>query len=277
MSNSSNPLVGLIAILAVGYALIAVMVYLFQSRLIYLPELPSRDLVTTPDRLGMAYENVALKTEDGVSLHGWYIPASESKYTLLFFHGNAGNISHRLESIQIFHQLGLSVLIIDYRGYGKSDGHTTEAGTYRDARAAWEYLVSQRGLDEKNIILFGRSLGGAVATQLATIKRPGGLIVESAFTSAEALAKTVYWYLPVKLLARIHYPTAKFVSRISCPILVIHSRQDEIVPYKQGRQIFELASEPKRFLELRGGHNNGFSLSRRDYVNGLGDFLKTLH
>jgi fermentation-respiration switch protein FrsA (DUF1100 family) len=276
LSNSSHPLVGLIAILAIVYALIVVMAYLYQSRLIFLPDLPSRKLVVTPDRVGLAYENVSLKTEDGVSLHGWYIPANKSRYTLLFFHGNAGNISHRLESIQIFHELGLSVLIIDYRGYGNSDGRPTEAGTYRDARAAWQYLISERGLDEKNIILFGRSLGGAIAAQLATTVNPGGIIVESAFTSAEALAKTVYWYLPVKLLARIHYPTAEYISRITCPILVIHSRQDDIVPYRQGRQLFDLAPEPKRILELRGGHNEGFSVSIRDYVDGLGAFLKTL-
>ncbi len=276
MSNSSNPLVGLIAILAIVYALIAVMAYLSQSRMIYIPEFPSRELVATPDRVGMAYENVSLKTEDDVSLHGWYIPAKKSKYTILFFHGNAGNISHRLESIQIFHELGLSVLIVDYRGYGNSGGRPTEAGTYQDARAAWRYLVSERGLNEKNIILFGRSLGGAIAAQLATIVSPGGIIVESAFTSAEALAKTVYWYLPVKLLARIHYPTAEYISRISCPILVVHSRQDDIVPYRQGRQLFDLAPEPKRFLELRGGHNEGFSVSVRDYIDGLDDFLKTL-
>lgn len=276
MSNSSNPLVGLIAILAIVYAFIVVVVYLNQSRLIFLPDLPSRKLVVMPDSVGMAYENVSLKTEDDVSLHGWYIPAKKSRYTILFFHGNAGNISHRLESIQIFHELGLSVLIVDYRGYGNSGGRPTEAGTYRDARAAWDYLVSERGLDEKNIVLFGRSLGGAIAAQLATIVSPGGIIVESAFTSAEALAKTVYWYLPVNLLAQIHYPTAEFISRISCPILVIHSRQDDIVPYRQGRQLFDLAPDPKRFLELRGGHNEGFSVSIRDYVKGLDDFLKTL-
>ncbi|MFV1997122.1 MAG: alpha/beta hydrolase [Acidiferrobacterales bacterium] len=269
-------MVGLIAILVFAYALIVVIIYFSQSRMIYLPEIPSRNLVATPERLGMDYENVWLRTADNVSLHGWYVPAKKSKYTLLFFHGNAGNISHRLESLKIFNELGLSVLIIDYRGYGNSGGRPTEAGTYEDARAAWQYLVSERGMDEKNIILFGRSLGAAIAAQLATVVSPGGIIVESAFTSTEALAKTVYWYLPVKLLTRIHYPTAKYISRISSPILVIHSRQDEIVPFRQGRQLFDLASKPKRFLELRGGHNEGFSVSGSDYINGLDDFIKTL-
>lgn len=277
MTQSSNPLVGLIAILAFAYVLMLVTVFLFQSRMIYIPEFPSRKLVATPERLGMSYENVSLRTEDDVVLHGWFVPARNAKSTLLFFHGNAGNISHRLESIRIFHDLGLSVLIIDYRGYGNSDGRTSETGTYRDARAAWDYLVTTRGVNKKNIILFGRSLGGAIATQLATRVKAGALIVESTFSSAEALAKTVYWYLPVSLLARIHYPTAKYISQVSCPVLVIHSPQDEIIPYKQGRQIFDLAREPKRFLELRGSHNEGFSLNRRDYIGGISDFLQSLH
>lgn len=275
--QSSSPLVGLVAFLAFVYTLILVLVYVFQSRMIYMPEFPSRELVTTPERLGMSYENVLFRTEDDIVLHGWFIPAENAKSTLLFFHGNAGNISHRLESIQIFHDLGLSVLIIDYRGYGNSEGRISEAGTYRDARAAWDYLVSTRGLNERNIILFGRSLGGAIAAQLATKVKAGALIVESTFSSTEALAKTVYWYLPVRLLARIHYPTDKYISRVSCPVLVIHSTQDEIIPYRQGRQIFDLAPEPKRFLELHGSHNEGFSLSRRDYIRGLDDFLKSLY
>ncbi len=277
MTHSSNPLVGFIAILAFAYVLILVTVYLFQSRMIYIPEFPSRKLVATPETLGMSFENVSLRTEDNVALHGWFIPVSNARSTLLFFHGNAGNISHRLESIRIFHDLGLSVLIIDYRGYGKSDGRTSEAGTYRDARAAWDYLVTTRGFNDRNIILFGRSLGGAIATQLATRVKAGALIVESTFSSAEALAKSVYWYLPVKLLARIHYPTAKYILNVSSPVLVIHSPQDEIVPYKQGRQIFDLAPEPKRFLELRGSHNEGFSMNRRNYINGINDFLQSLH
>jgi len=277
LSNSTQAPIGFLLILAAAYALIVVTAYLFQSRLIYLPAIPSRDLVTTPGQLEFPYENVELRTEDNVLLHGWYVPASNSRNTLLFFHGNAGNISHRLESIKIFHNLGLSVLIIDYRGYGKSGGRPTEAGTYRDARAAWDYLVSKRQVNEKNIVLFGRSLGGAVAAQLATLVNPGGLILESTFTSAEALAKTVYWYLPVKLLARIHYPNEKFLSRVSCPVLIIHSTQDEIVPYAQGRQLFDLAPEPKSFVALRGGHNDGFYVSRDDYIRGLNDFFETLH
>ena len=277
MGNSHNPLFVLVMILAGIYLLIVVATYLFQSRLIYMPEYPTRKLVSTPEWLGMSYQNVTIKTEDNVTLHAWFVPAKNAKKTLLFFHGNAGNISHRLQSIRIFHDLGLSVFIIDYRGYGESKGKTSEMGTYRDARAAWNYLVSTRGIGEKNIIIFGRSLGAAIAAQLAANIMPGAIILESAFSSAVEMARTVYWYLPVRLLARIHYPTASFVARVSCPVLVIHSKQDEIVPYEHGRQIFDAAPEPKQFLELRGGHNDGFSVSQRDYVAGINDFLAYLH
>lgn len=276
MSNSHNPLLLLVVTLAGAYLIIVVATYLFQSRLIYMPELPTRKLVTTPALLGMSYEDVTINTEDNVALHAWYVPVENAKKTLLFFHGNAGNISHRLQSIQIFHDLGLSVLIIDYRGYGKSEGKISEAGTYRDARAAWNYLVSTRGIGKNNIIIFGRSLGAAIAAQLASHTRPGGIILESAFSSTVEMARTIYWYLPVRLLARIHYPTVDYITQVSCPVLVIHSKQDEIVPYRHGRQIFDAAPEPKYFLELKGGHNDSFSVSQQHYVAGLNDFLASI-
>lgn len=277
MGNSQNPLFVLAVMLASVYLLIVVATYLFQSRLIYMPDFPTRKIVSTPELLGLSYEDVALKTQDNVVLHAWFVPAENAKKTLLFFHGNAGNISHRLQSIQTFHDLGLSVLIIDFRGYGKSEGKTSEVGTYLDARAAWNYLVSVRGISEKNIIIFGRSLGAAIAAQLATNITPGGLILESAFSSAVDMARAAYWYLPVRLLSRFSYPTADFITRVSCPVLVVHSKQDEIVPYSHGRKIYDVAPEPKYFLELQGGHNDGFNLSQRHYVAGITNFLESLH
>ena len=256
MSNSHNPLLLLVVTLAGAYLFIVVATYLFQSRLIYMPELPTRKLVTTPALLGMSYEDVTIATEDNVALHAWYVPVENAKKTLLFFHGNAGNISHRLQSIQLFHDLGLSVLIIDFRGYGKSEGKTSEFGTYLDARAAWNYLISVRGIGEKNIIIFGRSLGAAIAAQLATNITPGGLILESAFSSAVDMARAAYWYLPVRLLSRFSYPTADFITRVPCPVLVVHSKQDEIVPYSHGRKIYDAAPEPKYFLELQIQRSN---------------------
>jgi len=242
------------------YGALVLFVYLMQSRLLYLPDLPSRALTRNPQQIGMPYENLELITQDHVRLHGWFIhaPQGQRRASLLFFHGNAGNISHRLESIAIFHELGLDVLIIDYRGYGQSNGRPSERGTARDARAAWQYLVTQRGIPDAEIVLFGRSLGAAVAAQLATEVTARGLILESGYTSVPDLAARVYPFLPVRLLSRFRYDTHSMLRNISCPVLVVHSREDEIVPFHHGEALYQAAHEPKQLLTIRGGHNDGF-------------------
>jgi fermentation-respiration switch protein FrsA (DUF1100 family) len=212
-------------------------------------------------------------TRDGVSLHGWFIPSPDTESVVLFCHGNAGNISHRLDSIRIFHDLGLSVFIFDYRGYGLSEGRPSEEGTYRDAEAAWNHLVEGRGIPSDRIILFGRSLGAAVAAHLAQTARPSALILESAFASVPEIASHHYWYLPVRWLSRFKYATAAYVRAVHAPTLVIHSRDDEINPIEQGRDVFRQANEPKVFLEISGDHNSGFLLSGARYTEGLRQFL----
>jgi fermentation-respiration switch protein FrsA (DUF1100 family) len=193
---------------------------------------------------------------------------------VLFFHGNAGNISHRLESLAIFNRLGLDVLMVDYRGYGQSSGRPTEAGTYRDARAAWDWLVA-RGVTPDRIVVFGRSLGGAVGAWLAARPgvRPAGLIVESSFTSGADMARRLYPWLPARLITRLKYPVREYVAASRAPVLIIHSRDDEIIPFDMGRELFEAAPEPKTFFELRGDHNAGFWISRDRYVPALNSFL----
>lgn len=271
-----NTLLLLLGLVAAVYAVIAVYAFATQARMIYLPHLPGRDYIGTPADLGMEFETVGLLTDDGLRLEAWYVPAPEARATVAFFHGNAGNISHRLETLRMFHELGLSVLIVDYRGYGRSQGRPDEAGTYRDATAVWRYLTETRAVPAGTIILFGRSLGGAVALELATRVRPGGLVLESTFTTATDLAGTVYWFLPVRLLSRYRYASIDRIGRVRCPVLVIHSRDDEIIPYSHGRRLYDAAREPKRFLELRGGHNEGYALSHRAYLDGLRDFLDTI-
>jgi fermentation-respiration switch protein FrsA (DUF1100 family) len=241
--------------------------------MLYLPELPSRELATTPRAIGLAYEDVWLRTEDGVQLHGWHVPAAQARGTLLFFHGNAGNISHRLDSIRIFHDLGLSVLIFDYRGYGQSEGRPSEIGTQRDAIAAWRFLTEERGVAPQRIVLFGRSLGAAVAAWLATQRAPAALIVESAFTSVPDVAAEHYWWLPVRWLARFDYATRDYVQAVRCPVLVVHSPDDEIIAFRHGEAIYAAAREPKQLLRLRGSHNEGFLLSGATYTGGLDAFL----
>jgi len=262
----------LLLVIAAGYVLVVAGVYVMQPRLLYLPNLPGRALGGTPRDLGLGYEDVRLQTEDGVSLHAWYVPATGSR-TLLFFHGNAGNVSHRLGSIKVFHDLGLSVLIIDYRGYGESEGRPTEVGTYRDAEAAWRYLTETRGVSPGRIVVFGRSLGGAVAAWLAARTRPAALIVESAFTSVPDLGQELYPWLPVRWLSRFDYPTRRYVADVRAPVLVVHSRDDEIAPFHHGEAIFAAAPPPRTLLELEGTHNEAHVRSEQRYIAGLRDFL----
>lgn len=259
----------LVIILGLYLGLI-VFLFVIQAKLIYFP---SRAIEATPGDIGLAYEPVQIQTSDGLTLTGWYVPAEQARGTLLFFHGNAGNISHRLESIARFNRLRLNVFIIDYRGYGQSQGSPGEPGTYLDAEAAWRYLVDERGIPPPEIVIFGRSLGGAVGVWLAHNYQPGALIIESTFTSVPDLAAKYYPLLPVRRLAHIRYDSLSRIGSINCPIMVIHSLEDEIIPYDHGQQLFAAAPEPKRFLELRGRHNEGFVISGEVYEAGLAEFL----
>ena len=263
-----------IAIMIVAaYAVVLLALFVFQSRLVFFPNMPSRALGPGPDSVGLAYEPVEIVTEDGIKLDAWYVPAQEARGVVLFFHGNAGNMSHRLDSLQIFNALNLDTLIFDYRGYGHSEGKVSEQGTYRDGEAAWRYLTENRGIADAEIVLFGRSLGAAIAAHVASRHAPGALIVESGFVSVPDMAAALYPWLPARRLARIKYPAGEYLKTISCPVLIVHSRDDEIIPFGQGRKLFERAREPKHFLELRGGHNDGFLVSGQRYLDGLDKFL----
>lgn len=258
-----------------GYCFVIAVVYLLQGRLIYYPNVPGREISATPSDLRMDYEDVNIEASDGVSLHGWFIRGFSDR-VLLFFHGNAGNISHRLESIRQFRSLGLSVLIIDYRGYGQSDGRASERGLYLDGDAAWRYLVDTRGIAPSNIVVFGRSLGGSVAAMIAARYNPAGLIVESSFTSIRDFGAEIYPWLPVRWMARFDHPTRDFVAEADCPILIVHSRSDEIVPFHHGEAIFESAGSPRYLVTLFGSHNNAFLEDSETYLQGVGAFLATL-
>ena len=261
-------------IVGVGiYAALSIYVYFMQSGMIFYPNMPGRNLTSTPEDIGLTYQNAEFVTEDNIKLHGWFIPNKNAKGTVLFFHGNAGNISHRLDSIAIFHRLELNVFIIDYRGYGQSEGKITEKGTYRDAEAAWNYLSQTQGISEKQIIIFGRSLGASIAAWLASKHTPAALIIESGFTSVPSMGQRFYPFLPIRWLTYFKYDTKQYVKNISCPVLVAHSKSDEIIPYEEGREIFDVAPEPKHFLEMQGGHNDGFIVSGTSYVKELKSFI----
>jgi fermentation-respiration switch protein FrsA (DUF1100 family) len=253
------------------YVGLAAFLFFTQSRIIYFP---TSEIVATPDQIGLSYKSVSFKATDGVKLSGWFIPADSPRGVVIFCHGNAGNISHRLESIEIFHGLRLSTFIFDYRGYGASEGTPSEEGSYLDVKGAWNYLIEHEGLAPSDIILFGRSLGGAVAAWLARQHTPKALIIESTFTSAPDLAGELYFYLPVKLLCKYKYNALAAIREVQCPVLIVHSQEDEIVSFRHGRKLFDAANDPRVFLEISGSHNEGFITSSSVYINGLKAFLE---
>ncbi len=258
---------------ALGYLVLVAVMWAMQSRLIHLPHVPGQGLDTTPEAIGLEYESVNLTTEDEVDIHGWFVPAEADRGTVLFFHGNAGNISHRLESIEIFHDLGLNTFIIDYRGYGQSEGSPSEEGLYQDGEAAYRYLTEERSIAPEQIAVFGRSLGGAIAARTAAELPVGALIMESSFTSAPSLGAEVYPFLPVRWLARFEYPAEDFIQQVDVPVLVVHSREDDIIPYHHGEALHEAAGAEAQLLTLQGDHNTGFMTSGESYRQGLDDFL----
>jgi fermentation-respiration switch protein FrsA (DUF1100 family) len=235
---------------------------------------PSKEVTATPADIGLSFEDVFVPVKNGQKIHGWFIQ-STGQETLLYFHGNAGNISDRLDKLAIFHQLGLNVLIIDYRGYGKSEGHPTENGIYEDALVSFDYLMTRIDVDQKKIIAYGASLGGAVAVELALHRPVAGLIVDSTFTSAQAMARRIYPFIP-SFLVNIRLDSINKISQIKVPKLIIHSSDDTMIPFEMGRTLFDAASEPKLFLETKGNHNGNHLEDTKNYSSGIAAFLQQL-
>jgi fermentation-respiration switch protein FrsA (DUF1100 family) len=265
-------IINLLMAAAVAYALIMLFVFLYQPRLVYFPQV-ERELTATPRAAGLDYEDVTLTTADNVKLHGWWVPARNARGTVLLMHGNAGNISHRLGYLTMFNRLGYSVLLFDYRGYGKSGGHPDEEGTYRDAEAAWLHLTANRNVAARDIVMVAESLGGGVATWLALKYPPRALVLASTFRSVPDLGAQIYPWLPVRLLARITYDNLARIARVDAPVLIAHSRDDDVIPFAHGEALFAAAREPKQMLVLAGGHNDGFLFTRDAWIAAVGAFL----
>ncbi len=270
MPLTGRLVLGIVMLVAVGYVLAAAYLYFFQEKFVYRP---SVRIEATPASVGMYYEEVALVASDGVRLTGWYLPLTDARGTVLFCHGNAGNISHLLAVAEDAHRLGLGILLFDYRGYGQSEGTPSEEGTHRDAEAAWNYLVQEAGLAPDQIAIIGRSLGGPIAARLARDKTPAALFLEETFTSIPELGQELYPIFPGDLLARYEYPTLEYLKQVQCPVLVSHSRDDMFIVFEHGQRLYEAASQPKAFTELRGGHSSAFSEDAAMYEAGVEAFL----
>lgn len=260
------------------YTGILVLLRVYESRLIYFPG-PERTLLAPPPSLGLPIERVEIPTEDAVKLVAWVIPAEpRSPMWLLVCHGNAGNLSEFDRPVHYagLRQLGLNLLAFDYRGYGESGGSASEAGLYRDADAAYRYLTNQRGVPASRIVLFGHSLGSAVAIDLASRVPSAGLIVEGAFTSATDRGQELYPYIPVRWIAASRFSSIDKISRVPAPKLFLHAERDEVIPVAHGRRLYEAAPPPKTFVELRGGHGDAFDVDSVNYFGSIERFLKSL-
>jgi len=266
-------LVHIIAVLVIAYVGLGLTLFFMQSTFMYRP---LREVAYTPEDIGIEFENVTLETADGVKLNAWYIPAKDAVMTILFCHGNGGNMMHRLDSINLFNKLGLNCLIFDYRGYGQSEGKTTEQGTYTDALAAYKWLTQTRNVPAEEIIVFGRSLGGSIAANLASQVKASSLVIESCFTSYVDMSKKLYPYMPVRWFARFKYDTIGDMKKVRSPVMIIHSRNDEMIPFEFGLELYDAAAEPKEFVEIAGSHNDGFLVSGEIYTGAWKKWIKFL-
>jgi len=240
----------------VGFCLF---IFFWQSRYVYYP---GRHIDNTPDSISLEFENVSVQTQDGETITGWYVPAGKSgseakkSHTVLVCHGNGGDIGDRVDTVKTLHDMGFNVLMFDYRGYGTSTGKPSEQGTYYDALACWNYLKTEKKAEAQDVIVFGQSLGGAIASWLAEQVHPGALMMESTLTSATAMAAKMFPYLPVRLFCSFKYDSLSRIGKIHCPVLIAHSRDDGTVPFEHGQKLFAAANEPKRFIEMTGDHNS---------------------
>jgi hypothetical protein len=268
----------LLAVAALCYLVFLAILRFNESRMLYVPG-GSRTLLDPPAELGLRVRRVELTASDGIRLVSWVMPADGgSGYWLLICHGNAGNIS---EAGRPYHYaglraLGLSLFALDYRGYGESEGVPTEQGLYRDADAAYRYLRDTLGVPAERIVVFGHSLGSAVAVELVSRVPAAGLVLDGALTSVVERAQELFPYVPVRWIAANRYPSIERVSDLTLPKLFLHARGDEVVPVAHGRRLYEAAAPPKSFIELQGTHGDAFDVDSAAYYGAIARFVAEL-
>jgi pimeloyl-ACP methyl ester carboxylesterase len=260
--------------LAAGYIVLVGLFMLFENEFIFFPSVHPQGDWDAASRSGTPYEEVWLTTKDNVQIHGWWFPASTpTQETILFLHGNAGNLTGRFPWMRALTTLPANVLIIDYRGYGRSEGTPHEEGVYRDAEAAWEHLTSERGIEPSHLILYGNSLGGGVAAALATRRVCGALILASTFTSVPDMAHRQLPFIP-RALVRTQMNTHDRLTEIQVPVLIIHSRGDSMIPVAMAHRNFEAANQPKQLLEVDGADHNEVTYRHQARIlDGIRSFL----
>jgi hypothetical protein len=264
--------------------LLFILVRVLESRFLYVPtKFPDGDW-EAPARVGAECEDVFIEAADGVRIHGWFLNAvhegertDAARTTLLYFHGNAGNISGRWSWLRPLSRLPADVFAIDYRGYGRSDGSPSEAGIYRDAEAAYRYLTESRGVPPSRIVVYGRSLGGAPACEIASRFECAGLVLQSTFTSAPEMSSGVVPIIPLGWAMSAKFDNEDKLPQVKVPLLIIHSRSDQVVPYQMGERLFAVANEPKEFVRLEYSlHSDLANLEEARVFERLGQFLKRI-
>lgn len=260
-----------VTVIIIIYLFSAIYEFLTQSYHVYYPK---KEITATPFDIRLYFEEIIFSSSDGINLSGWFVPARNHKGVILVLHGNGENISNELTFIDYFNRkLGLSVFIIDYRGYGKSEGRPTEKGTYLDARAAWEYLTGSKKIRPQDIIIFGRSLGGPIAAWLAKEVKARALILDSTFTSIKDIAAEMRPYLPVRKFFKFDYSTIDYLKGANIPVLIIHSSEDDDIPFPHAIKLYNAANEPRQFLKIRGKHNDNYIKSEEIYIEGIRSFI----
>ncbi len=264
----------IIIIAAVTYLLSALYKFITQAYLVYNPD---RQIINTPFNIRLYFEEIFFRTSDGLNISGWFIPVKNNNGVILILHGKSGNISNRLTFLNYFsRKLGLSAFIIDYRGYGKSEGVPDEKGTYMDAEAAWNYLTAIKKIKSQDIIIFGRSLGGPIAARLAGKVDAKALILESTFTTLTELVTQLYPYLPVRKFFKYKYPTIDYLKKVNSPVLIIHSSEDDYIPYSHAMKLYSTANKPRQLLKIKGSHSINYIKSEEAYIDGIKTFLSKL-
>jgi len=263
----------LTAAFLITFVVFILLIRIFENKFVYFPfKYPQGHW--QPDSFGLQAEDCYFTSSDGVRLHGWFFAKENAIATLIWCHGNAGNISDRLYDLALLCKLPINVFIFDYRGYGRSEGSPNEKGIYLDAETAYDYMISRNDVDKNKIIIFGRSLGGAVAVDLATKRSGVGLILEATFTSAKDMAKSSFGFLPVHYIMKTKLNSIAKIRGIEIPVLVAHGTSDRTVPFKLGRQLFEAANEPKEIYEIKNAdHNDMFMVGGKSYLEKLFEFI----
>ena len=258
-----------IVMVAAVYLVVCIAAFLMQRQLIYHPY---RQILTTPVAIGLEYHELTLQSPDGVDFVVWCIPAESSLVNVVYFHGNAENISNSTGTYKLLHELGANVYAFEYRGYANCTGTPSECGITADLKTFSDYLANSLPPDAKTVAL-GRSIGGAVAVKFATLYPVDGIILESTFNRMVDVGRKAFPYLPISFLLRERYDSQEIIRSLNKPVLVIHSPDDEVIPFELGKRLFDVAIGEKSFVEIRGSHNSGFEISEETLRIAYRDFF----